>query len=278
MIASKIGGFFIVFIYSIQYNEFMIKIIFFDIDGTLVKIGKDEMTQKVKNTLIQLQNKGIKLFIATGRPSFEVPKFEGITFDGIISFNGSYCISNEKVIHQNVIDKDDVNTVIHNASQLNHYVQISGKDRMLANGYEENLEKYFKLAKQDLYVSNEFNSLVEEDVYQMVAAVQKDEYEQILKDTKNLKIVSWWDKACDIIPKDSGKANAIYKILEYYSYSVEESMAFGDGGNDKDMLMAVGIGIAMKNATDEVKSIADYVCDSVDNDGICEAIDKFITK
>lgn len=256
----------------------MIKIIFFDIDGTLVQLGKNEMTQKVKNTLIRLQNEGIKLFIATGRPLFEVPKFKGITFDGIVSFNGSYCISNNHVIHQNVIDKEDVKTVIQNASKLGHFVQISGKDRMLANGYEENLEKYFKLAKQNLYVSSDFDHLVNEDVYQMVAAVKEEEYEQILKDTKSLKIVSWWSEACDIIPKASGKANAIHKILEYYGYTVEESMAFGDGGNDKDMLEAVGMGIAMGNAIDEVKTIADYVCDSVDNDGICEAIDKFILK
>lgn len=256
----------------------MIKIIFFDIDGTLVQLGKNEMTQKVKNTLIRLQNEGIKLFIATGRPLFEVPKFEGITFDGIVSFNGSYCISNNHVIHQNVIDKEDVKTVIQNASKLGHFVQISGKDRMLANGYEENLEKYFKLAKQNLYVSSDFDNLVNDDVYQMVAAVKEEEYEQILKDTKSLKIVSWWSEACDIIPKASGKANAIHKILEYYGYTVKESMAFGDGGNDKDMLEAVGMGIAMGNAIDEVKTIADYVCDTVDNDGICEAIDKFILK
>ncbi len=254
----------------------MIKIIFFDIDGTLVKLGKNEITQKVKNTLIQLQKEGIKIFIATGRPSFEVPKFEGITFDGIISFNGSYCISNNTVIHQNVIDKEDVKIVIENASKLGHYVQISGKDRMLANGYEENLEKYFKLAKQDLYVSSDFDSLVNEDVYQMVVAVKEEEYEHILKDTKSLKIVSWWSEACDIIPKASGKANAIYKILEYYGYTIEESMAFGDGGNDKDMLEAVGMGIAMGNAIDEVKEIANYVCDTVDNDGVCGAVEKFI--
>ena len=86
----------------------------------------------------------------------------------------------------------------------------------------------------------------------MVSAVQEKEYEQILKGTKSLKIVSWWSEACDIIPKASGKANAIYKTLEYYGYSVEESMAFGDGGNDKDMLEAVGMGIAMGNAIDDV--------------------------
>ena len=72
-----------------------------------------------------------------------------------------------------MIDKEDVKIVIQNASKLGHYVQISGKDRMLANGYEENLEKYFKLAKQDLYVSSDFDSLVNEDVYRIVNDAKK---------------------------------------------------------------------------------------------------------
>ena len=209
-----------------------IKLIAVDIDGTLVQLGKNEMTQQVKNTLIRLQNEGIKLFIATGRPLFEVPKFEGITFDGIVSFNGSYCISNNHVIHQNVIDKEDVKTVIQNASKLGHFVQISGKDRMLANGYEENLEKYFKLAKQNLYVSSDFDNLVNDDVYQMVAAIKEEEYEQILKDTKSLKIVSWWSEACDIIPKASGTVyaeayiwdgiNTLNPLCENYRVSIAQ--------------------------------------------------------
>ena len=72
----------------------------------------------------------------------------------------------------------------------------------------------------------------------------------------------------DIIPKTGGKGAAIGKILECYHFAKEEAMAFGDGNNDMEMLQAVGKGIAMKNASPELKELADEICDDVANDGI----------
>ena len=56
--------------------------------------------------------------------------------------------------------------------------------------------------------------------------------------------------------------------MEHFNLSVEESIAFGDGGNDVDMLLAAGIGVAMGNASDKVKAAADEVCGSVEEDGV----------
>lgn len=103
----------------------------------------------------------------------------------------------------------------------------------------------------------------------------KDEYDLIMKDVKDAKIAAWWDRAIDIIPLSGGKGVAINKILDYYQLTKEEAMAFGDGNNDIEMLEAVGRGVAMKNASLELKSIADDICDDVANDGIysyCKAI------
>ena len=61
---------------------------------------------------------------------------------------------------------------------------------------------------------------------------------------------------------------AVQKILDYYGLQKEEAIAFGDGSNDIDMLMTVGTGIAMGNALDIVKDVADDVCKSVEEDGV----------
>lgn len=253
----------------------MIKIIFFDIDGTLVNLGTTEITCGVKKTLAKLHEKGIKLFIATGRPAFEVPTFEGVHFDGIMSFNGSYCIDETGVIYENSLDKKDVQTLIQNAKDLGHNVQIAAVDKMVCNGYEANLEEYFVIAKQKLHFIDDFEGFSRKDLYQMMVAATKDEYDALLKNTTKLQAVSWWPKACDIIPKDGGKGRAIDHILKHYGYTKEESMAFGDGGNDMEMLMAVGCGIAMGNARPEVKAIADYITDDVKDDGITSACKHF---
>ena len=73
----------------------------------------------------------------------------------------------------------------------------------------------------------------------------------------------------DIIPSGSGKGKAVDKILAYYGLSKDESISFGDGNNDIDMLKAVGIGVAMGNSNNDVIAAADVVCKSVvDDDGV----------
>ena len=81
-------------------------------------------------------------------------------------------------------------------------------------------------------------------------------------------MVFWWDRAVDIIPKNSGKGNAVKAVLDYYGFSKDEAIAFGDGQNDVEMLEAVGTGVAMGNAKDDVKVRATTVCRSVDDDGV----------
>ena len=88
-------------------------------------------------------------------------------------------------------------------------------------------------------------------------------------------VTSWNDTGIDIIPKDGGKSAGIRQYLDLLGIDRSESMAFGDGENDIDMLEFVGVGVAMGNADDAVKAAADYVTDTVDNDGIAKALQHF---
>jgi Cof subfamily protein (haloacid dehalogenase superfamily) len=88
-------------------------------------------------------------------------------------------------------------------------------------------------------------------------------------------ITSWNDKAIDIIPKGGGKSAGMQVFLDKYGLERSETMAFGDGENDIDMLKFAGIGVAMGNAKDSVKAVADYITDSVDEHGIENALRHF---
>ena len=81
--------------------------------------------------------------------------------------------------------------------------------------------------------------------------------------------------ATDMIPIDGGKPKGIEKYLEYTNAKLEETMAFGDGENDVDMLEYVNIGVAMGNANDVVKNSANYVTDDCDKEGIYKALVHF---
>ena len=88
----------------------------------------------------------------------------------------------------------------------------------------------------------------------------------------NCRWTQWAEHGCDIICADGGKVNALREIIASYGILPEEVMAFGDSHNDMEMLQAAGIGIAMDNATQECKDIADYITDDCDEDGIAKAL------
>ena len=173
------------------------------------------------------------------------------------------------------MDKKDIETFVENAKRLNKAVTLAGINKMGCNFDDEILEEYFMIANQHVHVLDEFNNFMEEEIYQMMVATTEDQNELILENTTTLKVARWWDKACDIIPCNGGKDIGIQKILDYFNFSKEEAMAFGDGGNDISMLKYVGTGVAMGNAKDDVKAIADYITDSVQEDGIVSALKHF---
>lgn len=246
----------------------MIKIAFFDVDGTLLGYGKKNPSKKTVHALNNLQKKGIMLCLATGRSNSALPKFEDIDFDLVMTFNGSLVSNKDQVIFSNPMDKDDTKQIIQNLKVMNRALAISNPEKVLCNGTDPDLEEYFSFARQKVIVSEEFDSLAQNDIYQMMCSSVKEEYEKILENTKNTKITAWWDRAVDIIPANGGKGVAIEAVFDHYGFKKDESIAFGDGHNDIEMLEAVGCGIAMDNAKKEVKERADYICRSVNDDGI----------
>ncbi|MBU5480235.1 HAD family hydrolase [Blautia sp. MSJ-19] len=246
----------------------MIKIAFFDIDGTMIDMESKQITEKMLETLRCLQENGIKICIATGRSPLGLPKIEGIVFDAYLTYNGSYCYSGSDVILSHSIEKGDVHRIIRNAAEINRPVVLAGKKRMEANGIDQNLSDYFAIGKQELIVADDFESLADETTYQMMIGCRKEEYAQVLKDVRSAQITAWWDRAADIIPAGGGKGVGVTAVLKYYGMDASEAIAFGDGTNDIEMLQAVGHGVAMGNATEDVKETASDVCGCVTEDGI----------
>ena len=85
----------------------------------------------------------------------------------------------------------------------------------------------------------------------------------------------WCGLGHDFITLDGGKDNAVHELLRRYGVTTDEAMAFGDSENDVTMLRAVGTGVAMGNAADDVKAAANYVTDDAMQDGIATALRHF---
>lgn len=245
-----------------------VKIIFFDIDGTLVNPRTGQVSDKTIYALTRLQERGIKLCISTGRAPFELPDFGPLKFDAFCTYNGSLCCTDSGILHSNPIVPADVAQVLKNAASIGRPVSVAVRTRLAANGWDQDLADYYQLAGLELTPAADFDAACQEDVYQIMLGCREAEHPAIIRGVQGVKIAVSWDRAVDVIPAASGKGTAILKVLEHFGLDASQALAFGDSQNDLEMLQAVGTGVAMGNATPEAKAVADQVCGSVYENGI----------
>lgn len=245
-----------------------IRILFFDIDGTLVNPKTGSISEKTAEAIHRLRIRGKKVCIATGRPTASLPDLRGFSIDAFCTFNGSLCYTESEIIHSDPIAPRDVDTILKNAAAIGRPVSLAIRNRLVANGFDQDLADYYALAGLTLTADPDFEEACREDVYQIMLGCRKSDHDTIVQDAQGVKVAVSWDRAVDIIPVGSGKGSAIAKILTYFGLNPSQAMAFGDSYNDVEMLQAVGTGVAMGNAPDELKAVADAVCRPVSEDGI----------
>lgn len=251
-----------------------IKAVFFDIDGTLVSFESHQVALSAKKALTQLQANGIKIFIATGRMLPMITVVDDIPFDGYITYNGAYCVDGKKeVIYSNPIPQDDLDSLVNHLKHDPFPVAFMLKDEMTVNMVSEDVEAVAHHVNVTVPRIEEPYIAVQQDVYQLCLYVNNDKERDVLQSVfRHCASNRWSPLFADINVDINNKQTGIDRILEHYQIDLSETMAFGDGGNDIPMLQHVAVGVAMGNASDEVKASADYITDSVDEDGIANAL------
>lgn len=256
-------------------KEHGIKAVFFDVDGTLLSHTLNEVPQSTRDAIAELKERGIMAVVATGRylEEYEVLPVSNIPFDAYLMLNGQLILdSDRKVYSGTAIDPGETEVLVRifNAKRI-PFVLI-GENRRYINYVDETVVKTQKETKGTIPQVGRYNG---EKVYQILAFVADDQ-KKVLDDLLDeCSITSWNDTGIDIMPKEGGKATGIKTFISKNGFERSETMAFGDGENDIEMLKYVGTGVAMGNASDEVKAAADYVTDSVDDDGIANALRHF---
>ena len=117
----------------------MIKIAFFDVDGTLLQLGSKEPSPKTVQALQKLRANGVLLCMATGRGYLSVPHFESVDFDIWLTFNGSYVRSKDTVLFKNPLDVDDKYRILQNLKQMHRAAAISNEHFIVTNGTDPDL-------------------------------------------------------------------------------------------------------------------------------------------
>lgn len=262
---------------KVRFETFMIKAIFFDIDGTLVSFKTHRIPDSTRKAIEMIRSKGVKVFIATGRHIAVINNLEDIEFDGYITMNGCYCLQGrDNIIFKKSIEPSDINSFIDYLQQGNEFSCLFiEEDEVSLNCIEEDTKFLLNLLKKDDIPLHDLDYYRDKELFQLTAFFKESQEEEVMRLMPNSAAMRWYPTFADVIAKGVDKGVGIDQICRYFGFSREETMAFGDGGNDIEMLSHAAIGVAMGNANDDVKSVADYVTESVDNDGVFKALQHF---
>ena len=265
------------------------KYIFLDIDGTLV--GYDsKIPESALKALNLAQAKGHKVFIASGRslPIIYPDLLKAVKFDGIVASGGACVFYNGEAIYRSVIEGDALNTIVDYFKREGiHFIAHTSEAV-----YGE--QDFFDVVMPGMVSAGCSKELVEKsfsgvrltDDIKTVKNIEKLSY--YLSPYPPKKISADNDDRFYVVDFNIGnvdadfsfgemnmvgvnKGTAIERFMEHIGAPISDSIAFGDSGNDLEMMHCAGIAVAMGNATDPIKKVADYVTTAVDKDGIYNA-------
>ena len=254
----------------------MVKAIFFDIDGTLVSFETHQISPVMLDTLHRLREKGIKLFLSTGRHKSVIGVVRDLfPFDGCITLNGQYCFCGDALLRNVPLDREDVAHIV-SASLSGGFpcIFLEEEDGYM-NQHGEKAQVFPRQLSIPLPRLENPHRALDRSVYQVVAFLNKEEAHLLTEHPHHMNPMRWHPDFIDIISAGGGKDKGMDVILEHFHIPLSQTMAFGDGENDISMLRHAGIGVAMGSADDHVKAQADWVTGTVDEEGILSALEHF---
>ncbi|WP_169088223.1 Cof-type HAD-IIB family hydrolase [Paenibacillus sp. PL91] len=255
----------------------MYKIVFFDVDGTLLSEKDRSLPPSTKESIERLIEKGIKVVVATGRPFNLCEEFKAMGIDTFISANGALITCQDKVIYKSVLSQEMI-------QEVSAYAELSGHgisyftELFAMNGIGSDDERMLKALKETLSLTqypNKMGSLSEE-IYCICLYADESETQKYADRFPRLRFERFHGYVSNVLEEtEVSKSAAIAKVLDYFDICKSEAIAFGDGGNDIDMLELVGLGIAMGNGEERLKQKADFVTKKASEGGIFYALKQF---
>ncbi len=259
----------------------MIKLVATDIDGTIF-IPEKEFTTGVKKCINDLCNRGVKVVLVTGRMNAAASKIaRDLGLDTpIVSYQGGLVVENGKTLYERYLTEDQTERILKWANEVNIHINLYNDDIL----YSEN----------DCYeVQRYCNNLHTERTIKPFSEIKKDKINKLLAiDYSNPDRITRYEKELQNIFTDlyivkstpyflefsnpeASKKCAVEFLQNYWGLNKEEILTIGDQNNDIALLQAGGVKVAMGNATDELKEIADYITESVYDDGFVRAMEMF---
>ena len=253
-----------------------IKAVFFDIDGTLVSFKSHTVPESARRAIARLREQGVKVFIASGRLMKHVAIVNDIEVDGYITVNGGYCITSAgEVIFESAFPRATVERVIDLSEQYGFDLNVMTHQDMYVSSMGERVKKIASMINIMPTVADVRAIAATQPVVQMCPYISRELEQEIMPLLPDCVGSRWIETFMDLNVRGVDKSLGIQQVMNYYGLTMAEAMAFGDGGNDLPMVRDAAVGVAMGNACDELKAVADYITSSVDEDGVSRALEHF---
>lgn len=258
-----------------------IKLIAFDIDGTLIKRGSQQIPQDVKDAIKELQNKGIIIVVATGRSSYFIQDdvIETIQPDFYVTVNGHLVVDkNMEPVYKNPISLEETHLLINEAKRLGFSIGLKTQNYIdVYHQFDYFAPRYLSNDMSKLHILRNFEDKELPTEAPYGAFMMGNEEDIFTLDTKLERCVLTYayKNAYEVFDRDAGKSDGLEFVLNKYGLKWDEVMTFGDAHNDVPMLSKASISIAMGDGHEDAKKAATYITGSVDENGIVNALKRY---
>ena len=271
------------------------KVIFIDVDGTLLDY-ENKLPASADRAIKEARKNGHRVYICTGRREAEVYDYIwNIGLDGMIGGNGSYVKDEDTVVMHQLITLEQCKHIVDwcHSRNLEFYLE-SNNGLFASENFEEKGNPVIKVYCQRKGKENASEQTVRTVFPEMIyGGLYRDDVNKVsfilnsyqdhldsIKEFPDLKPGTWGGAGeialfGDLGVKGIDKAHAIDELLKHLGASLEDTFAFGDAKVDIPMLEYCNVGVAVNSGGDEIKAMADYVTDDVDQDGIYKAFVHF---
>lgn len=262
-----------------------IRLVALDLDGTLLRSDKT-ISARTLQTIQTAREQGVIVAIATGRmysTARAYGKLLGLGDMPMVLYAGGLIqtVETGKKLYEKTIPVEDVRTLLAMAKEQGWQMQTYIDDVLRAavsdrwvQGYERKTGAQAVICGDDFYQpQGPCNKILSRGPHEEL--LQRKAYIDAHMPGK-LQVLFSEDTFLEIMPTEVDKGRGLQRLADLFGVSIEETMAVGDSQNDIDMLKAAGLSVTMENAHDEIKQIAGYVTASNDEDGVAQAIEKFV--
>ena len=253
--------------------------LFFDIDGTLVSFQTHEIPASTIFALTQAKANGHRVYIATGRPPIIITNLGAIEhlIDGYVTTNGALCFVGDQTVSCNAIPADAARLVAEDAIAKDYGLIAIGERDIAVFDPQGDVDRIFRqeLAVKNLISMTPIEEVLQQRILQLTAFFDADYERELMTRIPSCISGRWHPEFTDITAREADKGQGVLTMAAHEGFNANDTIAFGDGGNDTSMIRTAHIGIAMGNAIEALKQEANYVTTSVDNDGILNALKHF---